>query len=400
MSQVFTEFVRGLDPSGELREPASFARLWTALRGAVRAELKRRGLWDASPAFLGVVGWPCWHTPTTGNGTTPEGDPVFRRDALDELAADCYMYIFVLRLRSLRAQLKLKPNIDGLVFRNIRNFLHDTQRRQDPLGFRVYGFVRASVEKAQQDGRLEIDHGDARAFSTASVLSVCGNGTGALASLADLEPLVHRWNDELFPKLLTQRGPDEEDLLDRLTDHLTTLPRAGVERLRFQDLVTAFKHDLRAKWFALWQASQGETAVEEDEQFLRVVQLIQPEDSLEAHDDFSKLHCAVAKAIGLLDTRRKTREYLLRLWRFLGLFALSGDGSHGEATPGLSPAALDRETLPSHRELSRLLKIPRERLPELFHVLRREIRRHRESAPLSPARPRAQVRDNVSGATP
>lgn len=68
--------------------------------------------------------------------------------ALDELAADCYIFIYVDRLRSLQAQLRVKPDIADLVHLNLRHFLLERQRQHDPLGIRL--FDRREVRRDSQ----------------------------------------------------------------------------------------------------------------------------------------------------------------------------------------------------------------------------------------------------------
>src|SRR5687767_6906412 len=103
---VFTEYVRSLS-QGE-PAPALFAALCRELSAALRTELRRRGLWNTPPSYLGILGGGSWDD-----------------DALDELRADAHTFVFVDRLRSLRAQMEAKANIDGLVLRAVRNFVQD-----------------------------------------------------------------------------------------------------------------------------------------------------------------------------------------------------------------------------------------------------------------------------------
>ncbi|HYH45094.1 MAG TPA: hypothetical protein VEG34_05365, partial [Thermoanaerobaculia bacterium] len=43
----------GLDPAGDRR---AFEEAWSALRAALCSELRKRGLWEGPPAYLGVYG--------------------------------------------------------------------------------------------------------------------------------------------------------------------------------------------------------------------------------------------------------------------------------------------------------------------------------------------------------
>jgi hypothetical protein len=137
----FTRFLRNLEPDGPLeQENGDFDEVWTALRRLLVSELRRRSLWSLPPACLGIYGCATWADP----------------EAVEELVADCFVFIFAERFRSLKAQLRNKPNVEGLILRNVRNFLHETQRRHDPVGFRVFTVLRSAVRGALSTGELQV----------------------------------------------------------------------------------------------------------------------------------------------------------------------------------------------------------------------------------------------------
>src|SRR3954466_3960698 len=107
---VFTAFVvRGL--RGERTPDADlFHDAWHGLRAALAGEMKKRGLWQSPPSYLGACGWESW------DSEAPQGSgPARAQSALGELVADCYAFVFVDRLQSLKRHLQDKPDIDGLV---------------------------------------------------------------------------------------------------------------------------------------------------------------------------------------------------------------------------------------------------------------------------------------------
>ncbi len=388
MSEVFTEFVRSLDAAGEPRDADSFMRLWRSLRGALASEVRRRGLWDSSPSFLGVYGWERWAASQPLGEITADAPLERPRDALDELLADCYVYVFVIRLRSLRAQLRLKPNIDGLVFRNIRNFLHDTQKKQDPLGFRVFVILRSALAEAVRSGGLYVLRGGPKILNE-TVFGFDLAARSAPVSDVELTAAVRSWNDELLPDLITARGQAERVVVARLGTLLRGLHRQGVEVFRFRDLVDSLKADVRARWAALWQEAAGETAIEDGE-LATVVRLIQPDTSFEERERIRKLAGRVEEALGGLRVRRRTRGHLLDLWRFLRAFALAADES---AVSGEHPSpGVGEDRLPSYRKLSKLLGIPRDRFPDLLATVREEVERvFRATSDLSGVSDRCRV---------
>ena len=142
-TRVFTEHVRALEGGGE-PDPQRLAAVRGALQGALRGELRRRGLWNAPPDYLGVYGAEGWE------------------DALEELVSALYAFVFVERSRALQAQLRIKPNVDGLVFLNVRHFLHERQKEHDPLGSQVFEVLQSAVRRAVAVGDLHVLAGDPR----------------------------------------------------------------------------------------------------------------------------------------------------------------------------------------------------------------------------------------------
>ncbi len=352
-SRVFTDHVRLL-AEGKPLDERRLEPLWNALRSALRGELRRRGLWDGPPAYLGIYGWETW-----------EG-------ALEELLFECYSFIFVLRLRSLQAQLKIKPNIDGLVFLNIRHFLHERQKEHDPLGSQVFEVLRSAARLALEEGDLHVvEGGDGVRNDT--VLSFSGGAGAPAAAREELAGVVMGWNDELLPDLVTLRGQRQEEVVRRLRERLPDLRRKGVDAFRFKDLVDPLKADVRRRWAAILDQSQGEAAPQsgEDEGGRRSrVRIVPPDPRVEEQQFFRRLIECVLTGLQRLDTGEKTREYLLTLWQFVRLQASEGEDP---APPDSRLSRLLEETgdeeRPSLRRLAEQLRIPRDRLPGLYGTL-------------------------------
>ena len=354
--QVFTDHVRALSRTRPLESP-QFETLWRALRAAVRRELKRRGMWDSPPVYLGILGGESWEA--------SEG-------ALEELLAECYSYVFVARLRSLQAQLKIKPNIEGIVVLSIRHFLHERQREHDPIGSQVFDVLHAAVAQAVEEGELRVLAGGERVRND----TVLGFEDGLEApgrKRTEIVSLVGRWNDELLPDLITSRGRRQEESIRLLRQRLSDLLREGVGAFRFKDLVDPLKADVRARWAALLDFEQGESALrmggEAGDAEERVVA---PERGFEERQYFRKLVDCVLKSLASLEVDPKTRGYLAVLWQFLRL--QSSEGAEAQPSSRLG-RALDAELSagdeerPSHRKLGEQLRIPRERLPSLYRTV-------------------------------
>ncbi len=340
VSLVFTEYVRSVEP-GEPQDPDLFAAVWEKLRDALASEMRKRSLWGAPPSYLGVYGPSSWSAP----------------DAFDELVCDCYTFIFLDRLPGLKAQLRVKTNAEGLVFRSIRNFLYDTQKRHDPLGFRVFVVLQTAMRQAIAAGGVHVLQGDPGVRND-TILGVRPESDPGKARGAELREHVRGWNDDLLPELVTARGKDLDQVVERLVTHISRLPLRGIEAFRFKDLIDPLKSDVRARWNMIWAGSEGETAIDDDADadFVGLVRLVRPDSGFEERESFEKLIAGVAEALEGLDEPARTRAYLGMLWAFLR--------SHAAESPSA-------DKLPSRRKLAELLGIPRDRLPGLFATLGR-----------------------------
>jgi len=359
--RVFSEYLRRLaesaEPDGDL-----FDRVLRLLRGALRRELRRRGLWEAPPSFLGVVGGTSWRD---------EG-------LLDELTHACYGYNFVERLRPLIAQLQVKDNVDGLVFRNVRNFVYELQRDHDPLGHRAWEVVRTAVDVALAEGWVFVAE-EGKAVDHDCVLSLAAEADPwlpddpleAARRQAAVEALAALWNADLLPDLVTARGRARHEVAAKLARRLPELVGEGVTVLRFRDLLDPLRRDLRQRWAALfWEARGAEVArgqvettqdADVDASFTRVLLLYQPapapDEAAIRRLGFRALTDCIAREVEARQEDGRLGSYLSTLWQFLRTCA---------GTP---------DPMPSQRKLARFLHIPRDRLPELHEILGEMVQR-------------------------
>jgi hypothetical protein len=359
--QVFTDHVRALASGGPL-DSVPFEALWAALRAAVRRELKRRGLWESPPAYLGIYGGARWEPAEGGKD---------HESPLEELVAECYSYVFVDRLRSLRAQLKLKPNVEGLVVLNVRHFLHERQKEHDPIGSQVFAVLHAAVALAVAAGELRRLAGSASIRNDTVLgfeegMDFSGRGRPEVAAI------VARWNDVLLPDLVTSRGHRQEEVVRRLRERLPDLLREGIGTFRFKDLVDPLKADVRARWAAILDLEQGESMPQWEGEGAEAVRIAVPDCGIEERQLFRKLIECVSKALAALEVDPKTRGYLANLWQFLRVQAAGGTAAPPamrlRRALGAELAAGDEER-PSHRKLSEQLRIPRDRLPRLYRTI-------------------------------
>jgi len=386
MGPVFTDYVRALEP-GEEPEPERFEALWERLRAALVGELHKRSLWSAPASYLGAYGWTSWS----------------QEEALEELLIDCYTFIFIERLEALKTVLEMQENVEGLVFRNIRNFLYNVQKKHDPLGFRVFVALQSATRQAIVAETLYVVAGDpgirndtllgfAPWLDPGEDLPPFGERGPSLASEPapgqpsgaremdekppDLSEEVRSWSDDLLPELVTARGAALEEVTKRLALHLAQLADQGVKLFRFKDVVDPLKWDVRARWNVIWQQAEGEmTIADGDEEFVELVRLVRPDSGFEERQAFELLLACVAAALARIVVTKRTRAYLHKLWGFVRTHVVEDRG----------------DKLPARQKIAALLSIPRYRMPELFEILGRQVAACREDGSESPVASREEA---------
>ena len=344
---IFTDYVRVLRLSIE-PPPDVFEAAWSKLRRLLVGELKRRGLWNAPPSYLGIYGYSRWSD----------------EDAFEELRLDCYEALFVDRMPSLEA-LTAEPSakIDALCLQNLRYFLHERQKKHDPLGYRVFAVLRRAVRDLIEEGVLHVLEGDPR-VRNATVL-----GFAPEAELEsrdeqedrglDLDGYVEAWLDDVLPDLATAAPSKLEDVNRKLGGRLSSLAETGITAFRFEDVAGPLKKGVQSWRDAIWQTQSG---VEDDDgDFVSILRQVRPGAEYEERQFFDKVvECVSAALPGTMKTK-KTGDQLEKYWNFLR-----------------SQVAGDREDeMPSRRKICSLLDIQRYRIPEFHEILKREVERCR-----------------------
>lgn len=365
-ADVFSDFLRSLE-AGREPDDECLRGVLAALETLLRQEMRRSGIWRLPPVRLGVVGYASWSEP----------------GALAELAADAYQAVILRRLRGLLAQLRLKPQIEGLVRLNVRRFLRDYQREGDPLGYRAWVVGQSAAERAVERGTLAVA-ADGPPIAAGTLLALPstsgapgGGPRGVAGGRRALAERAARWNAELLPDLVTAGGRGLDAVIDRLAGRLPELAEDGVRAFRVRELVAALRDDLRRRWAArLWQAGDVAAAGEvasagEDEPPVPVLLLSPrpagPEEAAAEREAARRLRRCMEEGLEAAAGDPRTLEQARALWRALQI------------------AAVEEETMPSRRRLAQALGIPRDRMPGLFRVVGRVMTGCRRALGLDPA---------------
>lgn len=352
-SDVFSELLRSLEGDRE-PDPERVRAALAGLETLLRQEMRKSGIWRLPPVRLGVIGYASWS----------------EAGALAELAADAYVFAILRRLRGLLAQLRLKPQIEGLVRLNVQRFLRDLQRGGDPLGYRAWEVAQNAVERAVERKALAIA-ADGPPVAGQTLLAIGADTAGGGGEAPEpveavrraLAERAARWNAELLPELVTAGGRGLDEVIDRLSKRLPELADDGVRAFRLRELVAALRDDLRRRWAArLWQAGDVAAADEvsaagEGEPPVPVLLLSPrpagPEEAAAERERARRLRRCMEEKLEAAAEDPRTRHEVRALWR------------------ALEVAAVEEETMPSRRQLAQALDVPRGRMPELFRVLGR-----------------------------
>ncbi|MCP3962358.1 MAG: hypothetical protein GY719_31330 [bacterium] len=357
MKSKFSEFICSLDSEGESSQPSqpSFDAFLKRLGAALRGEVRRRGLWDRPPRYLGVVGRK-WAD----------------EDAFEELLADCLLFI-VKRLRSLLRQSQEGSNIDGLIVLDIRHFLHTAQQKNDPVGSRVYEVLVSAVKRSMNDDKLHLlasdteGVGEGRKEKTgakigrSSVLCFTPRPDFRPDVRVDLIQRVEAWSSYLFPDLVT--AWHTSGVVARLEACICRLQDEGVEAFRFGDLMDCLRDNVRGWLGTVRLVSAGPLAREDtDHDLAMIVQMVFPDREFEDRQSFRKMRSCVIQRLESLEESLGTQDYLLKLWLFLLSYAAESSEIGDEDKP------------PSALKLSQILSIPRNRILGLKETLGRLVR--------------------------
>lgn len=334
MNHSFTEYVR-TSWEDAAHGWSRFEAVLQSLRAVLVQELKRRDLWNAPPRYLGVFGGNRWD----------------EADLLDELVLECFEYVFVRRIQGLRNQARVHTSIDGLIILNVQHFLHDAQRRHDPLGYRVFEIVRDAVEALLKSGSLHLLAGDPKIRND----TLLGFSTQAdeTAVRSPCHSQIRGWNDSLMPDLVT--AWHREEVVAKLTACIAGLARE-FPAFRFRDLVHPLKEDARRRWLAMmWEDVESVPDAAGAQPLLMSV--VEPRMALEEAEEYQRLLACTARGIEQAAADERTKGYLRKLLNFLRVWTAAL-----EEGPAAGPP-------PPDRRISEMLQIPRGRLPELKAAL-------------------------------
>jgi hypothetical protein len=274
MCVSFTEHVRTY---GRECDPA--ACVLPQLEQLLRKRMRRRNLLSAPPAYLGYD-LPSW-----------SGDRAF-----EDVVVDCYVFAVASRIEGLQNQLRVRANIDGLITRNVDNFLSERQSRRDPIGYAVFGNLETVVADLTASGQASVDDIEDDRLKSASVITLGFGPSAALpcdpARLHEAVAAASGWSEALAGLISTS---DEGRAW--MSDFLRNLGTREITCFRVSDIVSAVASRAREDWTVRHATPAKELGHDGDDDVGALVRLVWPDDSVEIKDLLEMLKRAVRERI-------------------------------------------------------------------------------------------------------
>ncbi|MEM1181921.1 MAG: hypothetical protein AAGM22_26480 [Acidobacteriota bacterium] len=330
MPSFWTRFVR--ESEVEPPSPEVFERALNELAKWLRFELRRRHLFSSPPRFLGLVG-----------GSLKE------RDTFTDLLHDAYLFCVIERQGALRRLAKTRE-IDGAIRKNVSVFLHERQRRADPVGYRVFEITRRAAAAAIEKGDLESSRGGTQRGLSARDLLILPPFDADPEPGPIEEDLLARWCESLMPDLVSafHRGP----VVDHLAALIPTLSDTDISAFLLRDLARPLIEIARRRSVAT--LTSGVVSIASGDQHVLDFP-IPPNHRLEERQVAEALLRCIRDHI---EKRRHVKEqsYLHRLLDFLAAWSAMMEEGAPRGRPG-------------DAELARRLEIPRGRVGDLRRTL-------------------------------
>jgi hypothetical protein len=330
MASILTDHVRDFGPDSDPE-----ARVLPEIGRLLRQRMRRKNLLLAPPSYLGYHGVANWQ----GAG------------AFDDITVDCYIYAVLARIEGLRNQLRARPNIDGLIVRNVDNFLLERQRRHDPVGYAIFQNVAGAVRAEAVMGHLAVEGATDGRLHSSSVLRLDPSQLDAQAvdRLQIEQALIQVLETAKVPQGLISVSEEGQEWAQNF---LVRLREIGVAAVRCGDVVAVAAARAREDRPLPRAAPDQRFAFEGDEDYTALVRMVWPDQALEHRDNWEALKRQIADRIAGLNRQQRVRERLLSV--FEGLVQAIEEGP---ASP------------PSQAELVERLGIPRATLSDDFRLL-------------------------------
>jgi hypothetical protein len=225
----FTVLIKKLNKNSCFLPESVFDSLLKTMAKALRERMSQRGLWKSPTDYLGYSSAGNWN----------QDGSLF-----EEIVFDCYVFAIAKRLRSLGNAMQRFDNIDGLVYRNINNFLTELQRTHDPIGYAVAQNAICAIEQAIELGAV-IPEGLRRG-------KICNQTSFSFESskVMDDPELISKVliNNNKWLKIRLSLAKRNKRVQQQLCELICAFKDAGIKSFNFKTLVDIMKEDIRASY--------------------------------------------------------------------------------------------------------------------------------------------------------
>lgn len=322
MASVLTEHVRTFGPASD-----PTGQVLPALERLLRYRMRQKNLLSAPPEFLGY--------PAVANWSVP--------DAFEDIVVDCYIFAIAQRITALQNQLRIKPNVDGLISRNAANFLLERQRKHDPIGYAVFGNVRGAAQDVAAAEEIGLENLDRGKLCSQSILRLGGSPSAAPATRDQIRArldVASGWADTV--RWLTETT---EEGRDWVRGFLRGFPAAGITGVVCGDLVEVVAARVRSDWRVRHAAPSSELAREGDDEFATTVRMVWPDEGIEARERWEQLKRVIPERIAGLDRQTRVRERLAIVFDALVRAIESGGAAPPNQADLIERTGIPRATL-------------------------------------------------------
>jgi len=116
-----------------------FEAIFKIIENSLRKQMLQHNLYSQPPRFLGYAWYHEWD-----------------KDNFHEIVSDCYDYAIFSPKDKLFALILQKIIIDGMILRNISNFLRDRQRASDRKGYNIFKNVEAALQDLSASEQISL----------------------------------------------------------------------------------------------------------------------------------------------------------------------------------------------------------------------------------------------------
>jgi len=244
---TFTELFKQLQDESCMNPVDAYENFRKKMAGVLRGNMRKRGLWNEAAELLGYTG--NWKDEQT----------------FGDLLDDCYMFNYM-RFKNLTKKLKVYDSIDGYIYINIKNFLFEKQKKNDPIGYKVFTKLKEAICCAinicsiklygSKNAECKIDNNTLLVFVSPNAITPDALSSSDIESkncLENAKKILHNnkeWTENIQYKLARLeriREKSQQIFCEKIVcDMACQLKNLKIETCHFKDFLQVFKEDVRA----------------------------------------------------------------------------------------------------------------------------------------------------------